>query len=150
MLARWSMQASVLLLGLLVGAMLLIAVAIAPYWRALPPAEFRTWFAANSHRIGGLMIPLGMGATICTVAALLLGLGTQGRRGWLLVAALSAVAVVAITMVVNEPANELFATAGALTDGQTSALLERWVVWHWIRVTLGLVGFGAAIRALAG
>ena len=58
------------------------------------------------------------------------------------------VAVIVITAVVNEPANRLFATAGALDDAQTTALLDKWMRWHWLRVTLGLVAFAAALRTI--
>ena len=110
--------ASAFLLGLLAGAMLLIALAVAPFWQSLPPAEFRAWFAANAFRIGRLMIPLGAAA--------------------------------AITLAVNEPANQRFAAPGALGDAETQALLARWVAWHWVRVALGVGGFLAALRALTG
>src|SRR6058998_1276304 len=124
--------ASALLLGLLAGAMLLIALALAPFWQSLPPAEFRAWFAANAFRIGRLMIPLGAAAALAAVAAACaLGVGI-------------------ITLAVNEPANERFAAPGVLGDAETRALLARWVAWHWVRVGLGLGGFVAALRALTG
>src|SRR5207244_2241495 len=110
--------ASAFLLGLLAGAMLLIALAVAPFWQSLPPAEFRAWFAANAFRVGRLMIPLGAAA--------------------------------AITLAVNEPANQRFAAPGALGDAETRTLLARWVAWHWVRVALGVGGFLAALRALTG
>jgi len=140
-------RVSALLLGLLAGGMLLIAVAIVPFWRALPPAEFRAWFAANSFRIGALMVPLGAGAAVASVTALVVG-GGLSSRAWRLAAAAGAVGVVVVTLTVNEPANVRFASAGALGDDDTRALLARWVVWHWIRVALGGGGFYAALRAL--
>src|SRR5215470_5942449 len=99
------------LLGLLAGAMLLIAVGVAPFWQTLPPLAFRGWFALHAWRIGRLMRPLG------------------------------ATAVLLVTVVVNEPANDLFARPGALTDTATTDLLVSWVRWHWVRVGLGAVGF---------
>jgi len=56
-------RSSELLTGLFVGAMLLIAVSLVPYWRSLPAAAFRAWFVANSFRIGKVMVPLGIAAT---------------------------------------------------------------------------------------
>ena len=141
--------ASALLLGLPTGAMLLIALALVPFWQSLPPAGFRAWFAANSYRIGRLMIPLGAGAAAASGIAALAGRG-HPTRGAHLRAAACALAIAAITLAVNEPANERFAAPVALTDAETSALLARWVAWHRVRVALGLVGFLAALRALTG
>jgi len=138
---------SALLLGLLAGAMLLIALAVAPFWQSLPPAEFRAWFAANAFRIGRLMIPLGAGAALAALAAALAARGLPRRRSHLR-AAVCALGVAIITLAVNEPANERFAASGALGDAETRALLTRWVAWHWVRVGLGLGGFVAALRAL--
>ena len=141
--------ASALLLGLLTGAMLLIALAVVPFWQSLPPAEFRAWFAANSYRIGRLMIPLGAAAAAAGVTAALAGRGGPAW-GWQLITAACALGIAAITLAINEPANGRFATRAALTDAETSALLARWVVWHWVRVALGLAGFLTALRALTG
>ena len=140
--------ASAFLLGLLAGAMLLIALAVAPFWQSLPPAEFRAWFAANAFRIGRLMIPLGAAAALAAVAAAL-ARGLPARRSHLRAAA-CALGVAAITLAVNEPANQRFAAPGALGDAETRALLARWVAWHWVRVALGVGGFLAALRALTG
>jgi hypothetical protein len=147
-LGNLTAQLSAFTLGVLSGAMLLIAVAVAPFWHQLPPAEFRAWFAANAHRIGALMIPLGLAAALTSVAALLVGFGTAGRRGWLALAVAGAVGVAVVTLLVNEPANRLFATPGALADDETSALLARWIMWHRVRVGLGVIGFVAALQAL--
>ncbi len=141
--------ASAFLLGLLAGAMLLIALAVVPFWQSLPPAEFRAWFAANSSRIGRLMIPLGAGAALAALAAALAARGLPTRRSHLRAAA-CALGVAVITLAVNEPANERFAAPGALGDAETRALLTRWVAWHWVRIALGVGGFLAALRALTG
>ena len=141
--------ASALLLGLLAGAMLLIALAVAPFWQSLSPAEFRAWFAAHAFRIGRLMIPLGAAAALAAVAAAAAGRGLPGRASRLRAAA-AALGIGIITLVVNEPANERFAAPGVLDDAGTRALLARWVAWHRVRVALGLVGFLAALQALTG
>ncbi len=133
------------LLGLFSGAMLLIALALVPFWRSLPPTEFRAWFAAHAGRIGGLMIPLGAASAVAAVAALV---AVPECRGWLGLAAASTVGVVVVTVVVNEPANRLFATAGALGDEETRKLLDRWMRWHWVRVALGLAAFAAVLRVV--
>src|SRR5436309_15814128 len=95
--------ASAFLLGLLAGAMLFIALAVAPFWQSVPPAEFRAWFAANAFRIGRLMIPLGAAAAIAALAAALAARRLPARRSHLRAAA-CAVGVAIVTPAVNERA----------------------------------------------
>jgi hypothetical protein len=139
---------SALVLGLLAGAMLLVAATLFPYWRSLPPADFRLWFAAHSGRIGAVMLPLGAAAVVIATGALVLARSTPAR-GWLAAAAAGAIGVAAVTLLVNEPANHLFAGAALLTDAETRALLARWGRWHVVRLVLGTGGFVAALRAVA-
>jgi hypothetical protein len=147
-MARPLAQASALLLGLLSGAMLLIAVSFVPFWRGLAPAEFRSWFSANSFSIGALMFPLGMSSAVAAITAWMFSVGKAARR-WHLYALLGTLGVVLVTLGINEPANRLFAEPGALNDEETSTLLSRWIVWHWIRLLLGIGAFYAAVSALA-
>jgi hypothetical protein len=51
MLSRPLAVLTAVLVGLLAGAMVLIEVVLVPFWRGLPPAEFRAWFAARSSAI---------------------------------------------------------------------------------------------------
>jgi hypothetical protein len=59
---------SALFLGLLAGAMLLIATALVPYWRSLEPAEFTAWFRKYSPLLGRVMLPLGASATLFAIS----------------------------------------------------------------------------------
>jgi len=132
-----------LFLGLLAGAMLVIAVVLVPFWHALPPTELRKWFARHAGRTGALMFPLG---GMALVAALATWLTTRGTPAAL--AAAGAAGVAAVTLLVNEPANRRFAGPVYLSDADTVALLGRWRRWHWLRVGLGLVAFVAALVAV--
>ncbi len=60
---------SVVLTGLFTGAMLLVGVALVTFWQSLEPQAFLDWFAAHSHRVGRLMVPLGGAAVLATWAA---------------------------------------------------------------------------------
>ena len=132
-----------LLLGLLAGAMLIIGVVLLPFWHALPPAELRGWFARHAGRTGALMFPLGGTALVAALAACV-----TRRTSSAVVAAVAAAGVVAVTLLVNEPANQRFAGPVYLSDADTVALLGRWRRWHWLRVGLGLVAFAAALTAV--
>ena len=145
MVARFLALGSVVLAGLLSGGMILIDVVLLPFWRGVPPEQFRSWFAAHSDRIRSVMIPLGAGAAAVNVASAAVRTAEGSRAGPASVAATAVAGVVAITVTVNEPMNHRF-TAGPLTDAETTSLLERWARWHRLRVALGVLAtVGAAV-----
>jgi Domain of unknown function (DUF1772) len=137
-----------LLLGLLTGAMLVIGVSLVSFWKSLSPGDFQVWFATHSHLIGRLMIPLGIGGLAVSVAAVIAG-WRSSARGWLLIAAVSAMGVMVTYPLFFATANETF-VRGGLADAAARSLLDRWAAWHWLRTGLGAVGFVAALRALHG
>ena len=133
--------------GLSAGAMLLIRIVLLPFWRGLPPAEFRRWFASHSSRIRGLMVPLGTTAAASAIATATTEAVTERTApSTSAIAAASAVGVLAVTVTVNEPANEKFVQPD-FDDEETTHLLARWARWHDVRVALGLIGAFAAARA---
>ena len=144
---RWARPlalVSATLAGAMAGGMVVIQVVLVPFWRAIPPAEFRRWFTANVDRLRRLMVPLGAAAGVASVAQL----SGRDREGVSSVAAAVATAgVVAITLTVNEPANHRF-TDGPLTDSETTDLLRTWARWHHVRVVLGLAAAAAAAAAI--
>ena len=137
-----------LLLGLLTGAMLVIGVALVSFWRSLSPSDFQVWFAAHSHLVGRLMLPLGIGGLVASVAAVIAGWRSSARR-WLLISAVSAIGVMITYPLFFAAANETF-VRGGLADVAARSLLDRWAAWHWLRTGLGAVSFVAALRALHG
>ncbi len=134
--------------GLLAGGMVAIEWVLVPFWRGTSPADFRRWFTTHSDRIRVLMGPLGGGAALLTTASAAMQLG-EGRRpaSASMTAAAATVGVVAITLAVNEPANDRF-TGGALTDAETEKLLRRWDSWHRVRVALGVLATVTATVAV--
>lgn len=146
---RWLALLTTTLMGLSAGAMVLIRLVLVPFWRELPPRQFREWFASHSGRIRALMAPLG-------AAAAAAGVGTaaaeaarrDGAHATTMVAAASGAGVVGITLTVNEPANEHFVRPD-FDDLETERLLARWVRWHNVRVGLGILGAAAAALTLA-
>ena len=96
------------------------------------------------------MIPLGVGALAvagATVVACWRGAATARR--WLLIAAVSAIGVMATYPLFFAAANAAFAR-GDLADAAARSLLDCWATWHWVRTGLGALGFVAALRALHG
>jgi len=129
--------------------MVLIELVLVPFWRGVAPAEFRAWFVAHSEGLRALMVPLGAGSGLVAAASALTHVAQRRDGAAASVATAGATAgVVAITITVNEPANHRF-TGGALTDSETTELLERWARWHHVRVVLGLTATVAAAVTLA-
>ena len=148
MLLRPLALLSAVLNGLLAGGMILIELVLVPFWRAAPPAEFRSWFAAHSPRLRALLVPLGAGAGVVNVASALARVATGGRGGASSAAVAAAAGVVAVTVTVNEPINHRF-TADGLADAETTDLLARWARWHHLRVALGVTAtLGAALALM--
>jgi len=139
-----------LFLGLLAGGMLVIGVSLVSFWKSLSPSEFQAWFASHSHLVGRLMIPLGVGSTVITVATVVAcRRGSATGRRWLLVAAVSVTGVMVTYPLFFAATNEAFARGG-LSDAAVRSLLDSWATWHWIRTGLGVLGFVAALLALHG
>jgi hypothetical protein len=133
--------------GLSAGAMLLIRVVLLPFWRGLPPSEFRRWFRSHSGRIRRLMVPLGTTAAASAIATAATEAAVDRRPATTsVIAAASTAGVVAVTVTVNEPANEKFVQPD-FDDDETSRLLARWARWHDFRVALGVLGAIAAARS---
>jgi hypothetical protein len=148
MLVRIVQDAALTLLGLLAGAMLLIGVALVGYWESLEPAAFLEWFATHSDRIGVVMIPLGVAASLAAVASAAVGWREGGStRGWSLGSAALAVLVVVVYFAAHAPRNAAFAARATPLD-RVAGELATWGRWHWVRVWLGIAAFAAQLLAL--
>jgi hypothetical protein len=151
-LARVLQDAALLLLGLFAGAMLVIGVSIVGYWQSLDASTFLDWFAANADHIGGLMLPLGVAATLAALGCAAVTWPSGGRAGrWSAASAVFAVSILVVYFVVHAPRNAAF-SSGAMPPEQVAGELAVWARWHWVRVLLGVAAFWTqlvAIRAAA-
>ena len=148
MFARILQDAALTLLGLLAGAMLVIGVVLVGYWQSLDPALFLDWFAAHADRVGAVMIPLGVAATLATVAsASVTWRAGRSARAWSLASAAMATLVVIVYLAVHAPRNAAFA-AHATPPERVAGELATWARWHWVRVLLGLAAFWAQLLAV--
>ena len=148
MSARIVQDASLTLLGLFTGAMFFIGIVLVGYWQSLEPDAFSSWFVANAPRIGGVMIPLGVAATLVTVgsAAVTWRAGGAGR-GWSVASAVFAVLILVVYFTVHAPRNAAFETR-SIAPERIAGELVIWARWHWVRVLLGLAAFWAQLLAV--
>ncbi|MBI1816193.1 MAG: DUF1772 domain-containing protein [Deltaproteobacteria bacterium] len=141
---------TVVLLGLLAGAMLLIAVAFVGYWQSLEPEAFLAWFATHAHRIGVLMVPLGAAATAAAILSAVVTWRIGGSvRAWALTSAVLALLVVAVYFAAHAPRNIVFA-ARSVAPENVSRELGTWATWHWVRVLLGVGAFYTQLLSIRG
>jgi hypothetical protein len=92
------------------------------------------------------MLPLGfLSLALAVVAAAVAW--RSAARGWAIVAAVSAFAIIVSYPLFFADANATFA-AGGLPDREVATLLRQWGMWHWGRTILGLIGFSSAVLAL--
>lgn len=141
---------SVALLGIFAGAMITEGGLLVPYWRSLAPAAFLDWYRENDRRLLAFFSPLTSATAVLALLAALAALwdGHDGR--WLAaLAAASALLVVATFFLYFERANSSFAT-GSIGVAGVADELRRWASWHWWRMALSLIAFGAGLLSLAG
>ena len=141
-------DATLTLLGLLDGAMLVIGFAFVGYWQSLDPDAFLNWFTGHAHRIGGVMIPLGAAAMLAAFASAAVA-WPAGRavRSWSLASAVLAALVVIVYFGAHAPRNAAF-VAHSVPRERLAGELATWARWHWVRVLLGLEAFWAQLLAI--
>lgn len=140
-------QIATTLLGLLAGGMVLIALGLVPYWRALDPSDFTIAFATSLPTVAGTMILLTILATASIVIAA--GLASWKKlptRNWLLAGAAGALIMLITVPLYFATANPLLA-GGTLGFAEISAELATWQQMHWFRTIIGIVGLFCAVRA---
>ena len=142
-------QFAVLATGLVSGAMLLIGVSWVQVWRLLEPSAFLAVFADAAPRIGGMMVPLDIGAILLSVAAALVSWQRGGveRASFGLSAVLMLVAG-AIYPVYYTEANAAFGS-GSFPLSEVGPELARWETWHWVRTACGTLAFILAVVGLS-
>ena len=144
--------AATVALGLSAGAMLAEGAVLVPWWRALPPQAFLTWYAANAARLFDFFGTLEIASAAFAVAALALSWYRPRARRFFSAAAVLALAVLAPFPLYFEAVNDSFAN-GTIALDRVAGELTRWSVLHWVRTGIGIAAFGAAllgVRSEAG
>lgn len=140
-------QIATVLLGVLGGALLLLALAIAPYWQSLEPQAFSDWFSINVHFIASVMMPLGFSAAGLTwVATGLAVWKKQAGRYWLMGASACALIMLIVFPLYFREANALLAS-GTLPLTEVGPTISQWLNVHWVRTTAAIVGCFCAVRS---
>ena len=135
-------------LGAFAGAMLTEGVVLVPYWRALSPSQFFTWYAANDARLLGFFGPLTALVGFVTLAAAGASFSfAHPGRWWALGAAASMFVAILLFPIYFQGANTRFACASIAPD-DLAAELTRWAAWHRVRTVLAVAALAASLLAL--
>jgi hypothetical protein len=128
------------------GVMLAIALILGAFWRSLPPADFLTWFAANSGFIART-IPLVVGPTLLGLAgSILLTWGDAGARNLWLAALGCIIALLVLTIAYFFPINAMF-NKGTIALSDVPGRIDAWLGMHWVRIALALSAAGFSFIA---
>lgn len=140
-------QLATVSLGLLTGAMLLLALGLVPYWRSLEPSEFTRVYDSSLPDVGGTLMILTIVATGTAVAAAAVAwLVELPARSWLTASALGTLLMLATVPLYFAGANADL-SEGQLTPAQIADELAAWNRMHWLRTAIGLVSLVCAVRA---
>lgn len=132
--------------GLFTGAMLLIAVAILPYWESLPPLEFRSWFSVNAKFLGAVMVPLAQASVLFSGLQLI---AVWKQKGLARVLAIGVVAcstfILLEYVLVHKGFNITLIGTTPMSEIEAAGMLFVWKLWHWVRLILGGTAFAFSL-----
>jgi len=132
-------------LGIVCGAGLYEARIVVPLWASAPPESLRSPDSGRRFWAFVTTVPL----TLLTLGNLVVGLATHGpRRGWLLAAVSLILIERALTFSYFIPTMLLLQRSTTLAAPAIKAKLSQWARLNYLRNTLTLAAWVAALRAL--
>ena len=133
--------------GAFIGAMVLIAVVIAPFWQDSEPQSFLDWFSAYGHIIGKIMIPLGPGVLILSIIAF--ATTTKNKRSRLLwgLTIIFLAANILYFPIYYLPTNNSFAQQ-TIAHSEVGSALATWLNLHWQRIFLAAAALITSVLAV--
>ncbi|HEX2896736.1 MAG TPA: DUF1772 domain-containing protein [candidate division Zixibacteria bacterium] len=142
--------------GIVMGAKLFDLIVVASSWGASPPESLKLMPYGPNYPInpGTFFQPLSATMLLCIIGALISGWKTPFvYRKWLLVPVISFVVIWIFTVTVFWPMIGQLWEAGTgkivMTGPELTALVNRWFVWDWMRVIVGMVSFMSSIKAIS-
>ncbi|OUS30455.1 hypothetical protein A9R01_12465 ['Osedax' symbiont bacterium Rs2_46_30_T18] len=127
-----------------IGAMLIIALVIVPFWQTTQASDFLDWFSLYSPTIGKLMIPFGPGVLMLTVIVFFID-GTNKKLWGLTIGFL--LANVLYFPIYFLPTNASFAEQ-TIAINDVSTELSTWLGFHWHRIFFALAALITSILAV--
>jgi hypothetical protein len=157
-LTRIFLWLSVLAWGTLIGAKLYDLVVLAGAWSAAPPESLTLLPYGPRFPVdpGRFFAPVSLTTVLAAFGALISGWNTPWRyRAWLVVSALSILAVWIFTVVAFWPRNGMLyagASHAVLSTTERAELVRQvqlWITYDWCRIAMMAAGFVSAVRAIS-
>lgn len=140
-----TIQLSIIALnGAFIGAMILIALVLVPFWQSLQPPLFLDWFTAHSNNIGRLMIPLGPGVLCLAMATFFL---SQKNKIWWGLTIIFTLFNILYFPIYFLSTNTSFAEQ-TIEIAQVSDTLSTWLSYHWHRIFFATAALVTTIVAI--
>jgi hypothetical protein len=124
------------LVGMMAGALCFVSLAQIPYWKSLPPAQFREEFVASGPFIPRYVLPLSILATTPVVVAAILLRGTPSFLPEV-IAALALVVADTAHFATNKSTTTLL-SKDPLTPPQITVLFGQSTTVATVRMLMGL------------
>lgn len=148
---------AVLVGGPLLGAKLFDLLVLAGAWSANPPASLALMPYGKAWPVdtGVFFIPFSAAMLIAGFGALAAGWRTPWRYRWMLcLPSIGILLLLVLTVVAFWPMNAalyyhaIHSPKDAITDAQSIAMAQRWIMLDWVRVAGAAAAFVAPLRAL--
>lgn len=157
-ITRMFLWISVLAWGILVGGKLFDLRVLVGAWSASPPKSLSLLPYGPNYPVdtGDYFLPSSVALLVCSVGGLIAGWNTPSRfRALLVLPAVMLLVTLVFTVLWFWPANAaLWAVARnaphAMQDpAEIARLVKQWVMFDWLRVAVGMVGFVCSVRAIS-
>jgi len=150
MFKRFTRNLFIVVFAIFVGAQIKEGCLMVPHWKSMEAQDFYAYYNSFGPSIGKFF-------TILTVVAALIAIGLAAyqllqksrQRYWSMGAALCMIICLAMFYLYFKGANELF-YAGALDANGLQLELERWHLWHNIRVLIEIIALILLCLGLSG
>lgn len=137
---------TVVMTGLLAGALLTEARILVPYWKTMPPAEFLRLHHTMASSLFGFYAPLTIAGSALPIVTSILNIAFKDpSSAWWLVSGLCAISLLAFYFGFFKKANQTFADTSDATVAE--AVLKKWAFLHNLRTLIAVGGFLAAVAA---
>ncbi len=136
---------AVALNGAFIGAMILIAIVLVPFWKASAPQVFLDWFTAYGNSIGSIMIPLGPGVLVLAIIALFLN--KDNKFLWILTVVFTIINILYFP-IYYLPTNTSFQEQ-TIAINEVSGKLSDWLKYHWQRIFFAVAALITSIIAIS-
>jgi len=158
-LAQITLWCFVIFLSIDVGARLYEARVIVPRWSASPPESVWAWADVRATNAQVAIDPGSRFWTYVTPAtglfallAFAFSLATEGpRRNWCLIGTILTLVIVAASRIYFLPNIILLIGPNShnMDGAKVKALANQWVMWNYVRIGVGIVGWLSVLRAFS-